>query len=138
MLHLHNVCKKLREHNLMSASVGVMLRTKDFRVSYLEEKLECMTNSEIQLTQIVIRLFDKLYSAGIVYRSCGVLAFSLADMQKTQLGLFVNEKLEKSQKLAAIIDRVENKYGKGMLLAGSVGIKSVQEKHKRELRFRSF
>lgn len=138
MMHLHNVCKKLRENNLMTSSIAVMLRTKDFHISYLDEKLECMTNSEIQLTQVALKLFEKMYIKGITYRSSGVLAFSLSDTQKTQLGLFTNEKLEKSQKLADLIDKVEGKYGKGVLLSGDAGIKSVQKKHQREMRFRSF
>ena len=138
MLHLHNVCKKLREYNLMTSSISVMLRTKDFRVVYLDKKLNFLTNSELQLTTIIFELFEKLYQQNVIYRSSGVLAFSLSDIQKTQLGLFTNEKLEKSQRIAELIDKVEGKFGKGMLLSGNVGIKSVQKKHQRELRFRSF
>ena len=66
MIHLHNVCKKLRECNLMTASIAVMLRTKDFRVFYADEKLEEMTNSEILLTEKIFKLFEKIYQPNIV------------------------------------------------------------------------
>lgn len=138
MLHLHNVCKKLRETNLMTDSIAVMLRTKDFRVFYLDEKLDELTNSEILLAEKVFKLFEKLYQKGIVYRSSGVLAFSLQDTQKEQLSLFKDKKKEKCQKLASVIDKLENKYGKGALLAGEIGIKSVMKKHQREMRHREF
>lgn len=138
MMHLHNVCKKLREYNLKTDAIAVMLRTKDFRVFYLDEKLENLTNSELQLSQTVFNLFEKMYDNNIIYRSCGVHAFSLSDTEKTQLGLFIDKKLEKSQKLSQVIDKIENKYGKGYLLAGDVGIKTVQKKHQREMRHRSF
>lgn len=138
MLHLHNVCKKLREWNLMTDSVAVMLRTKDFRVFYLDTKLDAASNSELQLGSKVFSLFEKLYKTGIVYRSSGVLAFSLADTNKNQLTLFCDEKFNKSQKISCIIDKIESKYGKGVLLPGDAGIKTVRKKHQREMKFRSF
>ncbi len=138
MIHLHNVCKKLRECDLKTSSIAVMLRTKDFRVFYLDEKLEKMTNSEILLSEKVFKLFEKIYIPDIVYRSSGVLAFSLCDTEKSQLGLFKDERSEKCTRISAIIDKVENKYGKGTLMAGDIGIKSVMKKHQRELRHREF
>ena len=138
MLHLHSVCKKLREHNLKTNCIAVMLRTKDFRVFFLDEKLETMTNSEILLTETVFKLFEKIYQPNIIYRSSGVLAFSLCDTEKTQLALFKDEKNEKCQRLSEIIDRVENKYGKGLLMTGDIAIKTVMKKHQRELRHRDF
>lgn len=138
MLHLHNTCKKLREHNLKTNCIAVMLRTKDFRVFFKDEKLDNMTNSEILLTEKVFNLFDSIYQKDVIYRSSGVLAFSLCDTEKTQLTLFKDEKVEKCQRLSEIIDKVENKYGKGFLMAGDVGIKSVMKKHQREMRHRDF
>ncbi len=138
MLHLHNVCKKLREYDLKTTSIAVMLRTKDFRVFYLDEKLEKMTNSEILLSEKVFKLFEKIYIPDVIYRSSGVLALSLCDTEKSQLCLFKDEKNEKCTRLSEIIDRVENKYGKGSLMAGDIGIKSVMKKHQRELRHRDF
>ena len=97
-----------------------------------------MTNSEILLTEKVFNLFDSIYQKDVIYRSSGVLAFSLCDIEKTQLTLFKDEKVEKCQRLSEIIDKVENKYGKGFLMAGDVGIKSVMKKHQREMRHRDF
>ena len=138
MIHLHNVCKKLRECNLMTASIAVMLRTKDFRVFYADEKLEEMTNSEILLTEKIFKLFEKIYQPNIVYRSSGVLAFSLEDTAKSQLSLFKDEKKAKCEKLSLLIDKLENKFGKGSLSAGDIGIKAVMKKHQREMRHREF
>lgn len=138
MLHLRNVCKKLRENNLKTEMIAVMLRTKDFRVFYADEKLENMTNSEILLSEKVYKLFNKIYQKGIIYRSSGVLAFSLCDCEKTQLGLFFDEKNTKCQKLSEVLDKIENKYGKGALMAGNAGIKSIMKKHQREMRCRDF
>ena len=95
----------------------------------------------ITITSLCIAItfvFNKIYQEGIIYRSSGVLAFSLCDTEKTQLALFKNEKNEKCHRLSALIDRVENRYGKGFLMAGDIGIKSVMKKHQREMRHREF
>ncbi len=138
MLHLHNVCKKLREHNLKTSAIAVMLRTKDFRVYYTDKKLENETNSEIAMIKAVKELFDKIYKSGIVYRSSGVLAFSLEDCSINQLGLFKSQNDERPQKIAFLLDKIENKYGQCALMTGDTALKSIRDKHKREMKFRSF
>ena len=137
-LHLNNVCRKLRQYNLQTDSIYVMLRTKDFRVFVLEEKLDFATNSELILTPIVKKLFEKMYDKEIIYRSAGVYASNLIDTEKIQLDFFQDEVKNKKEHLSTIIDKIENKYGKGYLSIGQIGIKSIQEKHKREMRHRSF
>ena len=65
------------------------------------------------------------------------MAFSLSDIEeKNQLQLFTDEKNDKCQKLSVILDKIENKYGKGALMAGDLAIKSIRDKHKRQLNHR--
>ncbi len=138
MMHLHNVCKKLRENNLETLNIAVMLRTKDFRVFYTEKRLGFKTNSEILLIKETEELFLKIFKNDLIYRSCGVTAYGFEDKSKEQLTLFNNEIQEKREKISYLIDKIEDKYGKGIVAAGTTGIKSVREKHKREMKFRSF
>lgn len=133
-MHLHNVCKKLRAYNLETTNISVMLRTKDFRISYKEEKLDIPTNSEMQLAGKVYSLFESIYKDGIIYRSSGVLAFALRDTQKKQLTLFEKENESKLKKTAHIIDKLENKYGQGIIAVGQTGIKDIVKAHTREKR----
>ena len=137
-MHLHNVCKKLRDNELCTSYISVMLRTKDFKVFYLDKKLENKTFSEVLLIKEVENLFNKIYKDGIIYRSSGVMAFGLDDTSKAQLSLFNENKNEKYKKISYLIDKIEDKFGSGVLCAGDTGIKSLREKHKREMRFRSF
>lgn len=137
-LHLHNVCKKLREYNLQAKSIYVMLRTKEFRVFVLEEQLDFATNSELMLTPVMKKLFKKIYDKEIIYRSSGVYVCNLIEDEKLQLSFFQNKNKEKKENLSKIIDKIENKYGKGQISIGETGIKSIMEKHKREMRHRPF
>lgn len=132
MLHLHNVCKKLRHYGLKTRSVAVMLRTKDFRVLYIDEKLDEYTNSEHNLLPVTEKLFNLIYKSGIIYRSSGIIAFNLSDTTDLQLSLFKNDRLKKCERISSLLDKIENKYGNGMLLHGESGIKSVREQHKRK------
>ncbi len=137
-MHLHNVCKKLREHNLKTSLISVMLRTKDFRVFYREEKLDFKTNSELILTNKIKNLFNSMFNEDIIYRSSGVYAGSLSDIERVQMSLFKKIKQEKSETISFVMDKIEDKYGKGVISLGQTGIKSIQEEHKREMKFRAF
>ncbi len=135
--HLHNVCKKLRENNQEALTIAVMLRTKDFRVFYNEEKLESFVNSEILLANTVDRLFHSIYNPEIIYRSSGIFVSNLRDLQNFQLPLFTSEKNFKGKKISKIIDKFDEKYGRGVLAIGTSGIKNIMEKHKRIMNLKS-
>ncbi len=137
-LHLHNVCKKLRENNQQTSLIYVMLRTKDFRVFIKEEKLDFMTDSEMVLIKKVKNLFEEIFIDGIVYRSSGIFAGNLQETKKIQLGLFDIQEQKKGTGISVILDKIENKYGKGVISIGTSGIREIQNKHKRIMRYRPF
>ncbi len=137
-LHLHNVCKKLRENNQVTSIISVMLRTKDFKVFVQEEKLDNATNSEIILKKYIKKLFSLLFNENIVYRSSGILVYSLINKEKSQLSLFHDVKNEKINKLSGTIDILEDKFGNGIIALGQSGIKAIQQEHKRQMKFRPF
>lgn len=137
-IHLHNVCKKLRMYNLETSAISVMLRTKDFKIYYREKKLDVPTNSEIILMREINKLFDNIFDCNIIYRSSGVLAFSLNDIEKTQLSLFNNRIDSKNQRVSSIIDKIEEKFGKGSLAVGTIGLHKVIKQHTRQNRIKPF
>ncbi len=137
-MHLHNVCKKLREHNLRTSLISVMLRTKDFKVFYREKKLDFSSNSELALINEIKNLFNLIFIEGIIYRSSGIYAACLTDNEKIQLELFCENEDNTKNSIPSIIDKLEDKYGKGIISLGQSGIKAIQKKHKREIHFRSF
>lgn len=113
LTHLHNACKKLRNYNLSAGIIGVMLRTKDFRVIYNTKVLENNSNSEYFLNKKAAELFEEIYNSETIYRSSGIGLFNLQDTEIKQLSLFSQN--EKVEKISAIIDKIENKYGKDSL-----------------------
>ncbi len=132
-MHLHNVCKKLRENNLEACFISVMLRTKDFRVFGRELKLDFYTNSELILVKYVKILFESIYRSEIVYRASGLYAGGLRDIERIQMTLFDNKNENKAKNLSKVMDKLEDKYGKNIITLGQTGIKEIGNKHKRKM-----
>ncbi len=116
--HLHNVCSKMRQLNLSTKTIVVMLRTKDFQMQILKKDLEYMTNSEFSLSKEVNILLEKLFDTSLIYRSSGVFAENLKETAESQLNLFEQTDQIKSDKISKILDKIESKYGRDSLKVG--------------------
>lgn len=118
-IHLHDVCRKLRKERLKSEIISIMLRTKDFFTHSDSIVMPFPTDNEITIMEFIDKLFNKIYSPEIIYRSAGVYAGKLSPAQTAQLSLFQNEKDKKTQTLTRLWDNIEKKYGKNSLQIGT-------------------
>ncbi len=118
--HAHQACAKLRKLGLCAEVLHVMLRTKDFQVFTEKIVLPAPTNSELSVNEFVVKLFEKIYNPKLIYRSSGVYVEKLTEKKALQLYLFSTEKDIKAQKLSGICDKVEKKYGKGIISIGAI------------------
>lgn len=114
-----------------------MLRTKDFQVFYREFKLDYFTNAEFVISDKVVYLLDEMFRSFVIYRACGVFVNNLSDITDNQLLLFENIENKKGEKIASLIDKLENKYGNGTILQGDLGLKTIQEQHKRKMQYKN-
>ncbi len=122
--HLHRVCLKLRHHNLSTSSMSIMLRYKDFRCDHKKVQFKTPKNSEFELYKEMHNLFELIYKEGIVYRSSGVCVTKLSNTQDVQLMLFESDEVKKQRKLSFAWDKIEQKFGYGIL---SIGMKKKDE-----------
>ena len=113
--HLHNACRCARYENLKAKSIGVMLRTKDFRVSYQEIILPQKSNSEIYLVKYVNKLLEKMFYEEIIYRASGICLNGLEEETTEQISLFKQNDMKRMDKIANVWDKIENKFGKGAI-----------------------
>ena len=116
--HIHKVCKKLRDENLLTSCVGVMLRTKDFQVFDFKINLLNPTNTEFELVSKAKEIFEKMFVQGVVYRSVGFFATKFTSQEFQQISLFQGEDIIKKQELSKSWDKLEEKFGKGILRLG--------------------
>ena len=117
--HIHKVCKKLRNENLVANCVSVMLRTKDFQVFDMKINLILPTNTEFELINHSKEILDKLYQKGIIYRSVGFCAMKLTSAKTQQISLFDGGENLKKQELSKSWDKLEEKFGKGIVTLGA-------------------
>lgn len=127
--HSHQICSKLRKLGLQAEIIYVMLRTKDFRVFAEKIVLPEPSDSEFLINQYADKLFEKLYSPEIIYRSSGIYAEKLSEKSSAQLFLFEDEKTQKAKKIAQIWDNIESKYGRNCFQVGT--IQDPQEENKK-------
>ena len=117
--HSHRACRKLRKYGMKTHTVGIILKTKDFRVYSSKTALAHSSNWEFEIFEAVNQIFNELYIPDIVYRSSGVILENLNASSNCQLSLFkpIEEEL-KHQNLAKVWDKLEEKYGNGVISIG--------------------
>lgn len=119
--HIHRACVKLRGINAKCKGVSIFLRTKDFRIFCEKKVLNVATDFELEISDIVFTLLDKLYNPNILYRSTGVILDTFTMNDKAQMSLFADEKVdEKKEKLSKCFDKLEARFGKDIIQTGFV------------------
>ena len=115
--HIHQTSQKLRALDGYCYTLGVMLRTKGFKIYEKEVRLEMPTNSERTLLKKAHLLIDGIYQKGVLYRSLGVTLKNLQYGKSAQLSLFDTPKVE-DDKISHLIDELETKFGKNVIKFG--------------------
>ena len=118
--HIHMACKRLRKLNLKCSGIAVMLRTKvEFKVYYEKITIPHSTCYEWEISDIAFKLLEKIYNPNIIYRSSGIILDDFMSSDGEQMFLFAdNERVEKSERLAKSIDKLESKFGKNIIQTG--------------------
>jgi len=130
--HIHKVCKKLRNENLLTSCISVMLRTKDFQITSLKVNLVTGADSEFELISKAKELFETMYDKNIIYRSVGFCAMKLTPKNTRQLSIFDSKKVLKEQKITDCWDKLEEKFGKGVVKLGTTIQKIDKQNNKQE------
>lgn len=118
--HIHRACVNLRKINAKTLEVGVLMRTKDFKVYVEKETLNKSLDFELEISKIIFNLFEKIYNPKVIYRSTGVFFDKLVYNDVSQMFLFSEEKDERKARLSECFDRLEAKFGKNIIQTGFV------------------
>lgn len=116
--HIHYACRRLRRWNGFCGTAGVMLRTKEFRVVFIKQKLPFYTNSESEIAAAGLALLDRLYQPGVTYRSTGIALEELSYDQ--QPSLFAETPPCHDSPLSRALDALEAKFGRDIVKTGWV------------------
>jgi len=118
-MHIHTSCRKLRRYDTKCLQVGVMLRTKDFKVFYAKEDLKNPSDFELEISKTAIKLLEKIYNPNILYRATGVVLEKIGEQGTEQLSLYTDtQDAEKKRKLTQCFDKLEKKFKKNIIKIG--------------------
>ena len=119
MIHIHSACRKLRKADCKCKTVGVIIRTKDFKTYYEKVNLEHSTNFEFEISKFAMPILEKIFNKNIVYRSVGILLENFNPLGNEQMTLFDNTiQQEKNEQLAKSLDKLEAKFGRNIIKTG--------------------
>ena len=119
LIHIHEVCSRLRKIDCKCANIGVFVKTKDFKTYYLKKELSSKTNFEFDISKEAFELLEQMYSSNTLYRSIGIVLEDFSRNSEEQLLLFnQNPNREKNENLGKCLDRLEQKFGRNIVRTG--------------------
>ena len=101
---------RLRKHNMLTKTINVQIKTKDFQVYSHQGKITSPTSSTKIIFEKVKQLLNEMYKGEYV-RLLGVRLDGLIENDEVQISLFDTEKNEKLEKLDNVLDNLKEKYG---------------------------
>ena len=117
--HIHTSCRKLRSYGTKCMQIGVMLRSKDFRVFYAKKDLLFPVDFELEISETAINLLKEIYNPDVVYRAVGIVLERIGEQGAEQLSLYSDSEIsDKKDKLAKCFDKLEAKFGKNIVKTG--------------------
>ena len=117
--HIHTSCGKLRTYKTKCLQIGVMLKTKDFKVYFAKKDLISPMDFELEISSIAIKLLEEIYNPKILYRSTGVYLGKIGEQSSEQLSLYTDETENiKKEKLVKCFDKLEERFGKNIVQTG--------------------
>lgn len=115
---------KLRKNKLYASNVNIWIKYKDFTKISKQEKLPNPINSDIDIYNIAIKLFNKIWNEESIRAIC-VGVSDLSKNNNIQLNLFNTPKIIKEHKkenenLQKIIDTLNKKYNNIITYANKI------------------
>lgn len=132
-------CEKLRGQKSVCSKVEVWVRTnpfKDVEQYYAVDSLTMLSGTADTRTIIkhTWEILDKLYRQGFEYKKALVKISSFQDTNESQLSLFENEDIKKSEQLMAVMDKINRREGPHTIKSLACGVNNKAWKMKQTLK----
>ena len=117
------VSYRLRKHGLVANTVGVNLKTKDFKNYSHQKTLNYSTSSTKEILNTAKQVLIEMYKKEPI-RLIGVKVDNLENKDEIQISFFENDK--KQEKLDSVLDDLKIKYGYNSITrAGKLDINNI-------------
>ena len=127
------VTYRLRKQGRLANVVNVQLRTKDFKDTSHQKRLETPISNTKEIYLIAKNLLNELFVKGMAIRLIGMKVDNLTDKQEMQLSLFDNKTNNKQDDLDNTIDKLKEKYGYNFVTrAGKLNVEDIVNIRKKD------
>lgn len=117
---------RLRRYDLLTNTVSVQLRTKEFQDFSHQGKLMLPTANTKDIYQKAKELLQQMYQKQSPIRLVGVRVDQLIEKEEQQLSFFRGKQDEKQEKLDKAIDALKEKYGyQSITRAGKMNVDNI-------------
>lgn len=112
-----SVASRLRNHKMIGSCIQITVRDKHLHIYDHQRNLFEPTNNELVIYKAALTLFEESYDWSAPIRSIGVRCTKLIPEDSgVQMSIFTNSvKSEKDDKLARVMDNINERYGKGSI-----------------------
>jgi DNA polymerase V len=125
-LYAARATEKLRQQNYLALSIHVFVQTSPFEPNFHSisdmVQLPYPTNDSRIITQVAKEAVKRLYSDGHAFLKAGVGLTSIVDKQFYQRDLFHPGQSTQSDKIMAIMDKINAQEGKGKVFLAAQGV----------------
>jgi len=125
-LYASRACEKLRAQNGLTQEIWVYLESFDPKVGhYLPQrfvKLPHLTNDTREIAVAASAALVPIFRAGLRYKKCGIGLMDVRTRKYEQQDFFEPEQSDQARKLMAVLDKVNQRYGKHTMELASTGI----------------
>ncbi len=127
--HIEDACKKARHYKLFASEISISLKTQNFEYKHTSVSLDTPTSAPEPIISICQEEFNKIYTAGTMYRTAGVTLSKLVSTESNQTDLFgLKGKTDKFELIHKVIDALEEKTNKKLIHLGSTH-KALKQKN---------
>ncbi|WP_295770910.1 Y-family DNA polymerase [uncultured Mucilaginibacter sp.] len=120
-MHAATVALKLRQQKSMALTLTIYLRTNKHNVKHdqhypsITVKVPFAANSTHQFTRVAVQAIRAIWQPGYNYLKTGLRATGIIPAGEVQYNMFANYEHSREQKLAGLMDDLNNRYGRGTL-----------------------
>jgi len=124
-LFVENACGKLRAQQSHASMLQVFLRTNRFRTDLpqyhpsMAAPLVTPTDSSLVINRWASVLIDQIWRPEYAYKKAGVMLSEITPNTQRQNDLFAEPEQAEDSKLMAVLDRVNQRFGRGVVRISS-------------------
>lgn len=131
--NMENACIKARRYKLAATRLIIFLRTKEFRNTGIEIKLNRATAYPADIFRPLREGFKRIYELHSFYRQTGVILAGLVSEGGVQYTLFDDPaRIEKMSRIYHAVDELSKKFGKYTVLHAASLPTKIQGQHEGE------